>query len=92
MVCTVNTKFPAASVIVVKLREAMDAHYRRTGERLTYEALAARTGLAASTLASLATRGAYNTTLSTIDKLCGALGCTPGELLARVDERDGGTA
>lgn len=65
----------------VKLREAMEEHRRRTGERMTYELLAKRTGLSRATLESLATRHSYNTRLSTIEKLCTALGCKPGDLL-----------
>ena len=65
----------------VKLREAMDEHRCRTGERMTYELLAKRTGLSRATLESLATRPTYNTRLSTVEKLCLALGCQPGDLL-----------
>jgi putative transcriptional regulator len=65
----------------------MEDHRRRTGERMTYERLAAMTGLSRSTLASLASRGSYNTRLSTIAKLCRALGCQPGDLLAFEEER-----
>lgn len=69
-------------MIVVKLRDVMEQYRRRTGERITYEILAERTGLARTTLESLATRPNYNTRLSTIEKLCSALGCQPGDLLA----------
>ncbi|MDQ6869859.1 MAG: helix-turn-helix transcriptional regulator [Pseudomonadota bacterium] len=71
----------AGQVIEVRLRAAMDRYRRRTGERITYEILAARTGLARSTLESIAARAQYNASLNTIDKICSALGCTPGELL-----------
>lgn len=65
----------------VKLREVMNEFRRRTGERMTYEKLAERTGLAKTTLESLASRNTYNPRLSTIEKLCQALGCQPGDLL-----------
>ena len=65
----------------VKLREVMEDFRRRTGERMTYEKLAERTGLSKATLESLATRDNYNTRLSTIEKLCRALDCQPGDLL-----------
>jgi putative transcriptional regulator len=68
--------------MLVKLREAMEAYRRETGERLTYETLAARSGLSKATLQSLASRPSYNARLSTIERLCRALGCAPGELLA----------
>ncbi len=75
-------------MIEVKLREAMETYRRRTGERLNYQTLAERTSLARSTLESIATRGDYNASLSTIDKICRALGCTPGELLELHDTKD----
>lgn len=65
----------------LKLREAMDAYRQRTGERLTYESLALLSGLSVSTLQSMAARPGYNTRLSTVEKLCLALGCEPGDLL-----------
>lgn len=64
----------------------MDEHRRRTGERMTYEQLAKLTGLSRPTLESLASRETYNTRLSTIAKLCRALGCQPGEILELVPE------
>lgn len=75
--CIVNTN----PRIRLKLREAMDAHRKRTGVRLTYRALAEAAGLSVSTLQSLAARPSYNTRLSTIERLCIALGCGPGDLL-----------
>ena len=68
-------------MIRVKLREAMESHRRRTGERITYERLALLTGLSRRTLESLASRPGYNSTLETIAKLCRALDCQPGDLL-----------
>lgn len=73
----------------VKLRKAMEEHRRRTGERMTYELLAKRTGLSRATLESLATRPTYNTRLSTIEKLCIALDCDPGDLLELTDSSGG---
>lgn len=68
-------------MIIVKLRDAMEAYRRRTGIRLTYECLSQRTGIAITTLQSLASRPGYNTRLSTIESLCNALECNPGDLL-----------
>jgi len=76
-------------MIRVRLREAMHAHRERTGRRVTYESLAAETGIAVTTLQSIGSRRSYNTKLATIDRLCRALGCTPGELLEL--QRDNGT-
>ncbi|MBV8882781.1 MAG: helix-turn-helix domain-containing protein [Chroococcidiopsidaceae cyanobacterium CP_BM_RX_35] len=48
----------------------------------------ARTGLSKATLESLASRNSYNTRLSTIEKLCRALDCTPSDLLALVPDEE----
>lgn len=74
-------------MIRVKLREAMESHRHRTGERMTYERLAQLTGLSRQTLESLASRPGYNSTLDTIAKLCRALDCVPGDLLV-LDSED----
>ena len=65
----------------VRLREAIKDYRRRTGERMTYELLATRTGLSRATLESLASRSDYNTRLSTIEALCRALDCQPSDIL-----------
>jgi DNA-binding Xre family transcriptional regulator len=75
-------------MIRVKLREAMDAYRQRTGIKLTYELLAEQTGIALTTLQSLAARPGYNTRLSTIEKLCVALQCSPSDLLEMSDDPD----
>jgi putative transcriptional regulator len=75
-------------MIVVKLRDAMQAYRQRTGRRLTYELLSQQTGIAVATLQSLSARPEYNTRLSTIEKLCRALECTPGELLELSDDNE----
>jgi DNA-binding Xre family transcriptional regulator len=59
----------------------MEAYRHRTGNKLTYELLAEQTGIALATLQSLAARAGYNTRLSTIEKICHALKCNPGDLL-----------
>lgn len=65
----------------IRLREAMDAYRKRTGERWTYETLARASGLSISTLQSIAARPHYNATLNTVEMLCVALDCAPGDLL-----------
>lgn len=74
----------------VLLRETMETYYRRTGERMTYQKLAAASGLSVATLQSLAARPGYNTRLSTVERLCIALRCTPGELLELSEVKDDG--
>lgn len=65
----------------VQLKEQMEAYRRRTGEPMTYAVLAARAGVSRASLESLATRQGYNATLATIERICVALGCGPGDLL-----------
>jgi putative transcriptional regulator len=76
-------------MIRVKLREAMDVYRQQTGNKLTYELLAEQTGIALTTLQSLAAREGYNTRLSTIEKLCRALKCAPGDLLELSTDSEG---
>lgn len=68
-------------MLKLRLREVMDSYRVRTGTRLTYETLAQLSGLSIATIQSLAARPSYNTTLSTIERLCCALHCQPGDLL-----------
>jgi putative transcriptional regulator len=60
-------------MVIVKLKEAMLSYWRRTGQKITYEELAANTGLAPGTLQSIATREGYLPTLANVEKLCLAL-------------------
>lgn len=69
----------------IKLREAIENHLKRSGERLTYARVAELSGLSRATVESIATRPDYNATLDAIERLCRALGCTPGELLELED-------
>lgn len=73
-------------MIVIHLRRATDAYEARTGERLTREELAARTGLSRATLDSIASRRGYNASLQVIERICVALRITPGELLELVSD------
>jgi DNA-binding Xre family transcriptional regulator len=68
-------------MIRVRLREVMRACSERTGRRMTYEVLSAQTGISVATLQSIGSRPGYNATLSMIEKICLACGCTPGDLL-----------
>jgi putative transcriptional regulator len=69
-------------MIHIRLKNAIEQYKAATGEKLTYQMLAERTGISVATLQSLATRPAYNTTLKTVEKLCTALHCGPGDLLS----------
>ena len=72
--------------IVIKLREAVVAFKQRTGERMTYDVLAERTGLAKGTLHNIGSQRNYNATLKTLALICKELGVTPGDLLELIDD------
>jgi DNA-binding Xre family transcriptional regulator len=72
--------------IVIKLREAMLAYKRRTGERMTYALLAERTGIAQGTLRNIGSQPTYNATIATLTSICIALDVTPGDLLELIDD------
>jgi DNA-binding Xre family transcriptional regulator len=73
--------------IAIRLREAILAYRRRTGEKMTYEVLAERTGLAPGTLQNIGSRPGYNASLATLAEICVALDVTPGDLLELVREK-----
>ncbi len=73
-------------MIAIKLREAMESYKRRTGERITYEILAARTGIGHGTLRTIGSRDDYNATLELIEKLCRALGVRLHDMLEMIDD------
>ena len=59
---------------------------------MTYESLSAATGISVAALQSMGSRTGYNATLATIEKICRAADCTPGELLEMaVIDSDGRT-
>lgn len=66
----------------------MEQYRYKTGKRITYEEISRRTGIARTTIESIGSRSAYNTTLETVDKLCDALECSIEELLERKSERE----
>lgn len=73
-------------MIRIRLKEAIECYSQRTGIRLTYKLLAEQIGVSVETLQSLAARPGYNTRLSTVERLCVALQCQPGDLLELVAE------
>ena len=64
----------------------MQAYKRRTGERMTYEILGEHTGIAVGTLQNMGSRPYYNTTLTTLARICDALDVTPGNLLELIPD------
>jgi DNA-binding Xre family transcriptional regulator len=73
-------------MVVIKLREAILAYKRGTGERMTYRILAERTGIAEGTLEVMGSRTDYNATIHTLEKICLVLDVTFGELLEIVPD------
>ena len=74
-------------MVAIKLREAMEAYRRRTGERMTYKLLAERTGIAHGTLQIMGSQPGYNATIATLEKICRALSVDFGNLLELIDDR-----
>ncbi len=68
-------------MIAIKLREAMEGYKRRTGERMTYDILAEKTGIGHGTLRTIGSQDDYNATLELIEKLCLALDVPIHEIL-----------
>lgn len=73
-------------MIAIKLREAMETYKRRTGERMTYNILADKTGIGHGTLRTMGSRDDYNATLATLEKVCWALDVPPGDLLELIPD------
>ena len=73
-------------MIVVKLREAMEAYRRRTGKRITYGRLAESTGIALGTLQQIGSRLDYHPTLANVEKLCRALDVPLHDMLEMIDD------
>ena len=71
--------------ITIKLKDAMAAYHRRTGERITYAKLAGITGISQSTLRKIGGSLTHHTTLGNIAKICEALNVTPADLLELIE-------
>ena len=65
----------------LRLKQAIEAAEKRLGERITYDHLSRLTGLSRATLEAIGSRENYNPRLSTIERLCDALDCAPGDLI-----------
>ena len=70
----------------------MTLYRERTGTRMTYDSLSAATGISVAALQSMGSRTGYNATLATVEKICRAAGCTPGELLEMMETSSEGAA
>lgn len=59
---------------------------------MTYEKLSLASGVSVATLQSLAARPDYNTRISTIERVCIALQCMPGDLLELTEDEHGSSS
>ena len=72
--------------VIIKLREAMQSYFRKTGERMTYVKLAEATGISENTMESIGGREGYLPGLTTVEKLCRALEVEIQDLVEIVDD------
>lgn len=73
-------------MIILKLREAIEAYRRRTGERMTYQRLSEATGIAKGTLQQMGRKLDYHPTLENVEKLCLALDTPLGGMIEIVPD------
>ncbi len=78
--------FTWCGVIVIKLKEAMLACGRRSGERLSYEDVSDKTGIPTETLRSIGGRSGYHCSVSRIEVLCRALEVPLSDMLEMIDD------
>ena len=78
--------FEFVVMIRIKLREAMESYRLRTGQRITYAALADMSGVGEGTLSSIGSRIGYNVTLDTIEKISRALDMPFQDLLEQIPD------
>lgn len=75
-------------MIRYRLREKMADHQFKTGVRLTFDKLAAATGIHRTTLSKIANHRGYNTTTDNIERLCKFFECQVGDLMEYVEQSD----
>ena len=74
--------FRRRTMIVVRLREAMEAYRHTYGKRWTYSSLSRATGISVQTLNSIANTKGYGTSFHALDTLCRVLKTEPCQILA----------
>ena len=68
-----------------RLKEIVAERERRTGHRITYEAITDATGISPNTLSTVANNKVRMIGLETINRLCVFLECSPGDLMVLED-------
>jgi len=73
-------------MIRILFNKQLDEKAFRERRRITISDVCAETGLSRPTISRISNVPGYVTTTDTVEVLCRYFGCTPGELLALVDE------
>lgn len=73
-------------MIRVLLKQLLDEKSFREKRRITLGEVSETTGISRATLTRVANVPGYNTNTDTIDLLCEYFECSPGDILARVEE------
>ncbi len=73
-------------MITIKLKEAMEAYHRRTGQRMTYKKLSEMTGISESTLRKTGSILSYHPTWDNVEKLCRTLEVPLHDMLEMIDD------
>ncbi len=73
-------------MITIKLKEAMEAYHRRTGQRMTYKKLSEMTGISESSLRKTGSILSYHPTWDNVETLCRTLDVPLHDLLELIDD------
>lgn len=73
-------------MIRVMLKQKLDDKEFRERRRITLNEVSRETGISRPTLTRISNVPGYNTNTDTVNALCKYFECTPGELLAYVDD------
>lgn len=76
-------------MIRFRLKERIAAREFDTGRRVTFNEVAAATGINRATLSKIANQRGYNTTTDNLDRLCVYFGCRLDELAEHIPEEEG---
>lgn len=75
-------------MIRFRLKELMAQKEFEWGRRVTYEEIAAATGIHRGTLSKIANKRGYNTTTDNLDALCRYFGCAVEDLAEHIPDVD----
>ena len=75
-----------STMIILKLRSAIEQARHRNNKRITYAELARRTGIAEGTLQQMGRDVEYHPTLTNVEKLCRALDVELTDMIEMIDD------